>query len=157
MRGAADRSSASRHGHDHVAVWLASRRRPRRWITPPARTAAAPIPMPTRLVTSNATPPTPNRIRSTHLAGPSSHPPVQTANAATAAAAEAVATRMVTGPPSISSPLPCGASTKTNGTRKAGRLYFQVSHIVLTGLPPVIAEAANGESAVGGDTSLRTA
>jgi hypothetical protein len=36
-------------------------------------------------------------------------------------------------------------------------VYFQVSHIVRTGLPPVIADAANGESAVGGDTSDSTA
>ena len=43
-----------------------------------------------------------------------------------------------------------------NGTRKAGSVYRQVNHMVLTGLPPVMAEAANGESAVGGDTSLST-
>ena len=44
-----------------------------------------------------------------------------------------------------------------NGTRKAGSVYFQVSIIVLNGLPPVIAAAANGDSAVGGLTSESTA
>ncbi len=43
------------------------------------------------------------------------------------------------------------------GTRNAGNVYFQVTIIVLNGLPPVIAAAANGESAVGGDTSESTA
>ena len=44
-----------------------------------------------------------------------------------------------------------------NGTRKHGKAYFQVSIIVLYGLPPVIAAAAKGDSATGGETSLRTA
>ncbi len=44
-----------------------------------------------------------------------------------------------------------------NGTRKHGSAYFQVSIIVLYGLPPVIAAAANGDRATGGDTSLSTA
>ena len=43
------------------------------------------------------------------------------------------------------------------GTRKQGSAYFQVSIIVLYGLPPVIAAAANGDSATGGDTSESTA
>ena len=44
-----------------------------------------------------------------------------------------------------------------NGTRNAGSVYFHVSIIVRNGLPPVIAAAANGASAVGGLTSDRTA
>ena len=44
-----------------------------------------------------------------------------------------------------------------NGTRKAGRVYFQVSIIVRNGLPPVIAAAAKGARAVGGETSESTA
>ena len=41
--------------------------------------------------------------------------------------------------------------------QKAGNVYFQVSIMVLNGLPPVIAAAANGDSAVGGLTSESTA
>ena len=48
-------------------------------------------------------------------------------------------------------------SVKVNGTRNAGRQYFQLSIIVRNGLPPVIAAAAKGASAVGGETSERTA
>src|SRR5687767_6644689 len=54
-------------------------------------------------------------------------------------------------------PLPCGSSTKMNGTRNAGVVYFQHWRVVLYGSPPVIAAAANGDSAVGGETSDRTA
>src|SRR2546428_11107952 len=53
-------------------------------------------------------------------------------------------------------PRPSGC-VNMNGTRKHGSAYFQVSIIVLYGLPPVIAAAANGESATGGETSLRGA
>ena len=41
--------------------------------------------------------------------------------------------------------------------RNAGRVYFQVNHIVFTGRPPVMAAAANGLRAVGGETSDSTA
>ena len=44
-----------------------------------------------------------------------------------------------------------------NGTRKAGSVYFHDCRVVLYGSPPVIAAAANGDSAVGGDTSESTA
>src|SRR5690606_17179626 len=56
-----------------------------------------------------------------------------------------------------SSPAPAGSSTKTKGSRKAGSVYFQDCSVVLYGLPPVMAAAANGDSAVGGDTSDSTA
>src|SRR5256886_17529589 len=59
--------------------------------------------------------------------------------------------------PVSSSPIPEGSSTNMNGTRNAGRVYFQDRSVVLLGSPPVIAAAANGESAVGGETSESTA
>src|SRR2546421_6656123 len=59
--------------------------------------------------------------------------------------------------PVSSRPVPLGSSTNMNGTRNAGVVYFQHCSVVLYGSPPVIAAAANGESAVGGDTSERTA
>ena len=40
------------------------------------------------------------------------------------------------------------------GTTKAGRVYFQVTIIVLKGSPPVIVAAAKGERAVGGDPGV---
>ena len=58
--------------------------------------------------------------------------------------------------PRHSSASPSGC-VNMNGTRKQGSAYFQVSIIVLYGFPPVIAAAANGDSATGGDTSLSTA
>ncbi len=59
--------------------------------------------------------------------------------------------------PISSRPWPAGSSTNTNGTRNAGIVYFQLCRVVLYGSPPVIAAAANGDSAVGGDTSDSTA
>src|SRR5687768_11299587 len=59
--------------------------------------------------------------------------------------------------PVSSSPWPLGSRTNMNGTRKAGVVYFQHCSVVLYGSPPVIAAAANGESAVGGETSESTA
>src|SRR5688572_10020673 len=59
--------------------------------------------------------------------------------------------------PVRSSPVPDGASTNMNGTRNAGAQYFHDCSVVRYGPPPVIAAAANGESAVGGDTSESTA
>src|SRR5215510_7146836 len=56
-----------------------------------------------------------------------------------------------------SKPTPAGSSTNTNGTTNAGRVYFQACIVVLYGSPPVIAAAANGDRAVGGDTSDSTA
>src|SRR5438045_4978671 len=55
------------------------------------------------------------------------------------------------------SPVPLGSSTNMNGTRNAGTVYFQHCSVVLYGSPPVMAAAANGDSAVGGETSERTA
>ena len=43
------------------------------------------------------------------------------------------------------------------GTRNAGTVYFQHCMVVLYGSPPVMAAAANGDSAVGGETSDSTA
>src|SRR2546422_3637524 len=48
-------------------------------------------------------------------------------------------------------PMPEGSSTNMNGTRNAGMVYFQDCSVVRYGSPPVIAAAAKGESAVGGD------
>ena len=45
----------------------------------------------------------------------------------------------------------------TNGTTNAGSVYFHECSVVRYGSPPVIAAAANGESAVGGETSESTA
>src|SRR5262245_56810591 len=59
--------------------------------------------------------------------------------------------------PVRSSPVPLGSSTNMNGTRNAGVVYFQHCSVVLYGSPPVIAAAAKGESAVGGETSDSTA
>src|SRR6478736_1321937 len=56
-----------------------------------------------------------------------------------------------------SSAMPAGSSTNTNGTTNAGSVYFHDSSVVRYGLPPVMAAAANGDSAVGGDTSESTA
>src|SRR6266566_6964697 len=56
-----------------------------------------------------------------------------------------------------SNPTPAGSSTKMKGTTKAGSVYFQACIVVLYGSPPVIAAAANGDSAVGGETSDNTA
>ena len=59
--------------------------------------------------------------------------------------------------PISSRPWPLGSSTNMNGTRNAGSVYFQHCIVVLYGSPPVIAAAAKGDSAVGGETSESTA
>ena len=59
--------------------------------------------------------------------------------------------------PISNSPCPLGSRTNMNGSRNAGTVYFQHCRVVLYGSPPVIAAAANGDSAVGGDTSDSTA
>src|SRR5262245_19326445 len=59
--------------------------------------------------------------------------------------------------PVRSSPVPAGSRTNKKGTRKAGIVYFQDCSVVRYGSPRVIAAAAKGDSAVGGDTSERTA
>src|SRR5437764_2747778 len=59
--------------------------------------------------------------------------------------------------PVSSNPVPLGASTNMNGTRNAGVVYFQHCSVVVYGSPPVIAAEANGDRAVGGDTSESTA
>src|SRR5690348_18073240 len=98
-----------------------------------------------------------SRARSIHPVRVNIHPCTPQASAATPIAAV-----MVTWATSIQLPLrrrptPDGSSTKQKGTRKAGRVYFQACIVVLYGSPPVIEAAANGESAVGGDTSESTA
>ena len=50
-----------------------------------------------------------------------------------------------------------GLAEKRNGTRKAGREYFQACIMAPKGLPPVTAAAADGDSPTGGETSERTA
>src|SRR3546814_7717261 len=50
--------------------------------------------------------------------------------------------------PISSRPCPLGSSTKMKGTRNAGMVYFQHCMVVLYGSPPVMAEAAKGDSAV---------
>src|SRR5438105_14267179 len=59
--------------------------------------------------------------------------------------------------PVRSRPVPLGSSTNMNGIRNAGVVYFQLCIVVRYGLPPVLAAAANGDNAVGGDTSESTA
>src|SRR6266478_2811853 len=59
--------------------------------------------------------------------------------------------------PVSSRPVPLGSSTNMNGIRNAGVVYFQHCMVVRYGPPPVIAAAANGDKAVGGDTSESTA
>src|SRR6266545_3037668 len=59
--------------------------------------------------------------------------------------------------PVSSKPVPAGSSTNMKGTRKAGAVYFHDWSVVLYGPPPVIAAAANGDNAVGGETSESTA
>src|SRR5258705_8809027 len=59
--------------------------------------------------------------------------------------------------PISNSPSPAGSSTNMNGTRNAGIVYFHDCSVVLYGSPPVMAAAANGDSAVGGETSDNTA
>jgi len=54
-------------------------------------------------------------------------------------------------------PWPAGSRTNMKGRRNAGTVYFQHCIVVLYGSPPVIAAAAKGESAVGGETSESTA
>src|SRR5688572_10929557 len=54
-------------------------------------------------------------------------------------------------------PSPRGSIVNANGTMNAGAVYFHDSIVVRSGLPPVTAAAANGESAVGGLTSESTA
>jgi hypothetical protein len=44
-----------------------------------------------------------------------------------------------------------------NGTRNAGTVYFQHCYVVFYGSPRVNAAAANGDNAVGGETSDSTA
>src|SRR5215210_587060 len=64
--------------------------------------------------------------------------------------------RFLNEPPSRR-PMPDGSSTNMNGTRKAGAVYFHDCSVVRYGPPPVIAAAAKGDNAVGGETSDSTA
>src|SRR4051812_47379461 len=54
--------------------------------------------------------------------------------------------------PMSSRPCPLGSSTNMKGTRNAGTVYFQHCIVVLYGSPPVMAAAAKGDNAVGGET-----
>src|SRR5678815_4095027 len=58
--------------------------------------------------------------------------------------------------PISSKPCPDGSRTNMKGSRNAGTVYFQHCIVVRYGSPPVIAAAANGDSAVGGETSEST-
>ena len=95
----------------------------------------------------------------------SSHPWKPLASAAMPTAADSVTSRIAPQwasarplmEPVRSRPWPAGSSTNMNGTRNAGIVYFQAWSVVRYGSPPVIAAAAKGESAVGGDTSESTA
>src|SRR3954471_6789272 len=60
--------------------------------------------------------------------------------------------RFLKEPPS-NNQTPEGSRTNMNGTRKAGAVYFHDCSVVRYGPPPVIAAAANGDNAVGGETS----
>ena len=79
-----------------------------------------------------------------------------TASAATATAETSVASTIRPIAPCPISAAPLGVSTKANGTRNAGSVYFQVASIVLNASPPVMAAEATAASAVGGLTSAST-
>src|SRR5688572_4321470 len=89
---------------------------------------------------------------------PTASAPMPTAQVnATSAIDHQLATASALVDPISSSPWPEGSSTNMKGTRNAGTVYFQHCSVVLYGSPPVIAAAAKGESAVGGETSESTA
>src|SRR3569832_443606 len=106
-----------------------------------------------------------NSARSTRVVFLSAHPWKPTAIAALPMSAVIVTSAMLHQfavasafvEPMSSRPWPLGSSTNMNGTRNAGTVYFQHCIVVLYGSPPVIAAAANGDSAVGGETSDRPA
>src|SRR5690348_1524321 len=95
--------------------------------------------------------------RSGHEAARRTQPPRPPARAATPTAAVSDVKRIADQAPRSNTPSPSWLNVNTNGTRKAGSVYFQVSIIVSNGLAPVSAAAANGDSAVGGLTSDSTA
>ncbi len=84
-------------------------------------------------------------------------PPAPAASAATAHADTAPVHRAPRNPPCATREAPSGVKVKASGTRKAGIAYLHACHIVAMTRPPVIAEEATAASAVGGDTSERTA
>ena len=91
------------------------------------------------------------------LVGEKRYPPTPATIATIPAIAETdatIASSTVVSHHRIASPPGC---VNMNGTRNVGSAYFQVSIMVLYGFPPVIADAANGESATGGETSDSTA
>src|SRR4029453_3585071 len=98
-----------------------------------------------------------NKPRSNQVVFIKSHPVRPAARAANPAAAVTVVHAIFPPDPFRSSPTPSGCKVNMNGTKKVGSVYFQAIIVVLYGLPPVIAAAAKGESAVGGETSERTA
>ena len=87
----------------------------------------------------------------------SSHPVKAAAMEASPAAEVNAVHAMLAHVPFSSSPRPAGCNVKTKGTRNAGNVYFQAIIVVRYGFPPVIAAAANGARAVGGETSESTA
>src|SRR5207253_10627912 len=97
------------------------------------------------------------KLRATGLVGRSRSPPPPATRAMSPTAAEtdaSAASGMLTPVHRIASPSGC---VNMSGTRRHGSAYFHVSIMVLYGFPPVIAAAANGESATGGETSESTA
>src|SRR2546423_7543665 len=106
---------------------------------------------------TSSTPPTTRRPRSIQFAGRSRYPPTPATSAMMPTAAETDATTASGIPTPVQRIARPSGCVNMNGTRKQGSAYFHVSIIVLYGLPPVIAAAANGESATGGETSDSTA
>src|SRR5215471_8925754 len=125
-----------------------------------SRPITASINASSRLGNTRKRPASTNSRRSTKVVLRSAQPCAAAANAASPSADFAVIRTISIQEPSFGSlsskPMPCGSSTNTNGTRKAGSVYFQACSVVLYGSPPVMAAAANGDSAVGGDTSDST-
>src|SRR5919198_448124 len=97
------------------------------------------------------------RLKSQPCSPPASATMPTAAVKVTQAIAGQFALARVLNEPVRSSPVPFGSSTNMKGTRNAGVVYFQHCSVVLYGSPPVIAAAAKGESAVGGETSESTA
>src|SRR5262245_62831019 len=99
----------------------------------------------------------PANTRSTVESALRIQPFAATASAISANTAETVDHTTLTGVECRSRPRPRGSMVNANGTTNAGAVYFHDNIVVRNGLPPVIAAAANGDSAVGGLTSDSTA
>src|SRR5262245_39688076 len=96
-------------------------------------------------------------VRSTGDAARRIQPAADTAMARTPSAAVTNDHTTVPAEACSSSPSPRGSIVNANGTMNAGAVYFHDSIVVRSGLAPVSAAAANGDSAVGGLTSDSTA